>query len=146
VVDAEALGGGSAEHADRLGRGRGVEEAAVGDRGADRTGKVEAGGVDAERVGVDRGDQRAAVGVGTPDRAGVGDVVDGADAADHAGRVERERDRLAAEVLTGADGEEVGAELVDLVEQAGLGGGGEPEHGHDRGDPDRDAEGRESGA
>ena len=35
---------------------------------------------------------------------------------------------------------------LDLVEQPSLGGGGESEHCDDRGDPDRDAKGREPGA
>jgi hypothetical protein len=47
------------------------------------------------------------------------------------------------------DGQQVGAELADLVDQPGLRRGGEPEHGDDRGDPDRDSErrqGRPNGA
>ena len=44
------------------------------------------------------------------------------------------------------DVEQVGAELVDLGEQAGLAGGGDAEHGDDRGDADRDPERRERGA
>ena len=51
----------------------------------------------------------------------------------------------AGEALAVADGEQVGAELVDLVEQAGLGGGGQAEHGDDGGDADRDTESGQPG-
>ena len=82
AVDAEQLRRLGAEHADRLGRGRGVEVAAAGDGRADDREQVEGRCLDAERVGVDRRDQRAAVDVRVR-RAGVGDLGDRADAADH---------------------------------------------------------------
>src|SRR5262245_47492330 len=71
---------------------------------------------------------------------------DGADAGDHTRCGGRQRGRLAEERCAVVDGEEVRAEAVDLGEQAGLGGGGEAEHGHDRGDADRDPERGEGGA
>ena len=42
--------------------------------------------------------------------------------------------------LAGRDGEQVGAEPIDLAEQPGLRGGREAEHRDDRRDADRDAE------
>ena len=54
-VDAHQLGGCRAEHGDRLAGGGGVEEAALGDRGAGHSGQAQAGGVHAEPVGVDGG-------------------------------------------------------------------------------------------
>jgi hypothetical protein len=71
---------------------------------------------------------------------------DGADAGDHSGRGERQLGRRPGQGLAGSDGQEVGAEPVDLGQQTRLGGGGEPEHGYDRGDSDRDPERRECGA
>ena len=64
-------------------------------------------------------DQRAAVDVGVG-RAGVGDLGDGADAADHPGRGERQLGGPPEQRLAGRDGEQVRAELVDLGEQPGL--------------------------
>ena len=52
----------------------------------------------------------------------------------------------AGEGLAVGDGEQVGAEPVDLGEQPGLGGGGEAEHGDDRGDADGDPERGQRGA
>ena len=109
-------------------------------------GQVQAGGLHGQGVGVDRRDQRAAVGVDVADGAGVVHGGDRADAGDHAGCGERELGGVAAEGLPVGDGEQVGAQLVDLGQQPGLGGGGEAEHGDDRGDADRDAERGQRGA
>ena len=68
---------------------------------------------------------------------------DRTDAGDHPGGGERQLGRLPEQGLAVGDGEQVGAELVDLGEQAGLRGGGEPEHGDDRGDADGDPERRQ---
>jgi hypothetical protein len=46
----------------------------------------------------------------------------------------------AGEALPVADGEQVGAELVDLVEQTGLGGCGQAEDGDDGSHADGDTE------
>src|SRR5207249_1124739 len=70
TVDSEPLCCGVAENSVRLLGGGGVEVAAGGDRGADRLGKVEAGGLDREGVGIDGRDEWAAVDVGAG-RAGV---------------------------------------------------------------------------
>ena len=63
-----------------------------------------------------------------------------ADTADHARRGGGQLGGAAGEALAVADGEQVGAELVDLGQQAGLGGGGQAEHGDDRGHADGDTE------
>jgi hypothetical protein len=47
---------------------------------------------------------------------------------------------LAGQGLPVGDGEQVGAQPVDLGQQARLGGRREPEHGDDRGDADGDAQ------
>ncbi len=49
----------------------------------------------------------------------------------------------AGEALAVADGQQVGAELVDFVQQAGLGGRGQAEHGDDGCHADRDPESRQ---
>ena len=81
-VDAEALGGGRAEHGDGFLGGRRVEVAALGDGGADGGQQAEAGGLDGEGVGVDGGDERAAVDV-AGDRSGLLHLGHPVDAADH---------------------------------------------------------------
>ena len=145
MVDAEQLCGLRAEDADRLGRGRGVQVAAPGDGRADGREQVQGRRLNLERVGVDGRDQRAAVDVGAG-RARVGDLGDRADPADHPGGGQRQLGGAAEQRLPGGDGEQVGAELVDLGEQPGLGGRREAEHGDDRRDADRDPERREPGA
>ena len=107
-------------------------------------GQAEAGRLDAEGVGVDRRDQRAAVGV-SAGGAGVLHLRDRADAADHAGRRLGQLGGLAEEGLAVGDGQQVGAQAVDLGQKAGLRGGGDAEHGDDGGDADGDAQGREAG-
>ena len=139
-VDAQAPGGGGAEHGDRLAGGGRVQEPALGHRGADGAGQCQAGGLHGQGVGVDRGDQRAAVGGDVADGAGVIHGGDRPDARDHAGCGDREFGGVAAEGLPVGDGEQVGAQFADLVQQPGLGGGREAEHGDDRGDADGDAE------
>ena len=145
AVDAEPLGGGGAEHRDRLSLGRRVEVGAAGDRGADGGQERERRRLDAERSCLGGGDERAAVDRGAR-AARVGDLGDGADASDHARRRDRELCGVAGEGLAGGDGEQVGSEPVDLAEQPGLRGGREAEHRHDRRDADRDAECGEPGA
>ena len=53
---------------------------------------------------------------------------------------------LAGEGLAVCDDEQVGAEGGDLVQQAGRGGRGEAEDGHDGGHADGDAQGGEPGS
>src|SRR6516165_5720099 len=145
AVDAEAGGGGRAEHGDGLGGGGRVEVAAVGEAGAHREGEPGAGRLDRQRVGIDRGDQRAAVGVGAVDDAGVGDLCDRPDPADHPRSGRGQFGGLPEDGLPVGDGEQVGAQPVDLGQQPGLRGGRQPEHGHDGGHPDGDAQRRQGG-
>ena len=145
AVDAEPLRGSGAEHRDRLSLGRRVEVGAAGDRGADGGQERERRRLHAQRSCLCGGDERAAVDRGAR-AARVGDLRDGADASDHPRRCDRELCGVAGEGLAGGDGEQVGAEPVDLGEQPGLRGGREAEHRHDRRDADRDAERREPGA
>ena len=91
------------------------------------------------------GDVRGAVGVGAADRPGALHLLHAADPADHGRRRGGQLGGAAGEALAVADGEQVGAELVDLVEQAGLGGGGQAEHGDDGGHADGDTESGQPG-
>ena len=145
AVDAEPLGGDGAEHGDGFLGGGGVEVVALGDGGGDDREEVEAGGLDGQGVGVDRGDVGAAVGVGAADRPGALHLLHTADTADHGRRRGGQLGGAAGEALAVADGEQVGAELVDLGQQAGLGGGGQAEHGDDGGHADGDAESGQPG-
>ena len=69
----------------------------------------------------------------------------GPDPPDHRRGGRRELRGLAEEALAVRHGEQVRPERVDLGEQPRLGRGGDAEHRHDRGDPDRDPERREGG-
>ena len=91
------------------------------------------------------GDVRVAVGVDATDRPGGLHLLNTADTADHGRRGSRQLDGVAGEALPVADGEQVGAELVDLVEQAGLGGGGQAEDGDDGSHADGDTESGQPG-
>ena len=74
------------------------------------------------------------------------DLRDRADAADHRrARPRAARHGLAEEGLAVGDGEQVGAQPVDLGEQPSLGGCGEAEDGHDGGDADGDAQRGQAG-
>jgi hypothetical protein len=72
-------------------------------------------------------------------------VLHTADASDHGRRAGGQFGGAASEALAVADGEQVGAELVDLGQEAGLGGRGQAEDGDDGGYADGDAESGESG-
>ena len=144
MVDPESLRGGGAEHRDRLLGGGGVQVAPLHDVDAQRVQQAEARRLDAQGVGFDGGDQRRAVDVAF-DLPGLGDVFDRVDAGDHRGRHERQLGGLAGEALAVGDGQQVRAEAFDLCEQPGLAGGGQAEHGDDRGDADRDPQRGEPG-
>src|SRR5690606_7489614 len=125
--------------------GGGVEEFAVGDRSADRVWQSRGGGAQSETVGVNGRDERVSVD-GDVDRCGRLDVGHIGDPTDPVGRIDREGGRVAGEVTPGADGEEIGAERVDLGEQSCLRRGGESEDADDRCCTDRDSQGGERGA
>jgi len=125
--------------------GGGVEVVAFGDTSGDHGEEVKRCGLDGESVRVADGDVRVAVGVGAVDRPSGLCLLDTTDPADHGRRRGGELCGAAGEVLAVTDGEQVGAELVDLIEQAGLGRGGQAEHGDDGGHPDGDAEGGHPG-
>ena len=121
AVDPEPLGGSRAEHGNGyLGGGR-VQVMALGDAGGDDREEVERCGLDSQGVGFDGGDVGIAVGVGAADRPGGLHLLHPADPADHGRRRGGQLRGPAGEALAVADSEQVGAELVDLVEQAGLG-------------------------
>ncbi len=82
-------------------------------------------------------DQRGAVHVAF-DLSRLRDAFDGVDAADHRGGDEGQLGGLAGEALAVGDSQQIRSEFVDLFEQPRLAGGGQAEHGNDRGDPDRD--------
>src|SRR5437764_9877186 len=114
------MGGGDADYGDGFLRGGRVEVVALSDgRGEDRE-EVEGCGLDGEAVGVDRGDVGGAVGVGAADSPDALHVLHTADPADHGRRAGGQFGGAAGEALPIADGEQVGAELVDLGQQAGL--------------------------
>jgi hypothetical protein len=146
AVDPQPLGGNGAENGNRFPRRRGIEEAALSDLGADRRQQVEAGGLDLKPVRLGGGDQRAAVDLGVLDESRVGLPFDSRHALDHRRRRNRELGLGARERLTLLDSEQVRPEPIDLPQQPGLRGGGEAEHGDDRGDSDRDPERREASA
>ena len=122
AVDAEPLGGGGAEHRDRLSLGRRVEVGAAGDRGADHWQERERSRLHGQRSCLCGGDERAAVDRGAR-AARVGNLGDRADASDHPRCGDRELCGVAGEGLAGCDGEQVGAEPIDLGEQPRLRGG-----------------------
>ncbi len=119
AVDTEQLCGLGAEDRDGLMRGRRVQVAALGERRADRAREVEARGLDGEGVRVDGRDERALVDVGLGE-AGLLHLLDRADSRDHPAGSDRELGGLSEQGLAVGDGEQVGSELVDLGEQAGL--------------------------
>jgi len=65
--------------------------------------------------------------------------VDPVDATQHAAGPGGQLGLLALERLAVGDGEQVGAEPVDLGQQVRLAGAGDAKHRNDRGDADRDA-------
>ena len=68
------------------------------------------------------------------------------DAADHRRRATPAARLLAEERLARRHAQQVRAELVELRQQVGARGLGDPQHGDHRGDADRDAERRQGGA
>ena len=78
--------------------------------------------LDAERIRVDRWNELAAVDVDVGDEGGGLDGGDSGDASDHGGSGLGQFRGLAEERLTVLDGEHVGAELVDLGQEARLRG------------------------
>ena len=122
-----------------LGGGR-VEVVTIGNAGGNDGEEGKRCGLDRQGIRVARRDVRTAIGVGAADCPGGLHLLYPADSFDHGRRRDGQLGRGAEEVLTGADGEQVGAELVDLVEQAGLGRGGYPEDGDDGSHADGDAE------
>ena len=145
-VDAQQLRGEGAEHRDGLAGGGGVQEPALREAGARDRGQVQGGGFHAEGVGFDRGDERGLVGVDVADGAGVLHRGDPGQPGDHAGRRRGQLGGGAGEGLPVGDGQQVGAQLGDLGQQRGLGGGGQAQDGDDRRDADRDAQRRQPGA
>ena len=140
AIDAEQLGGDGADDGDGfLGGGR-VEVVTLGDGGGEDREEVDGCGLDGQAVGLSRGDVGGAVSVGAADRAGTLHLLHTADAADHGRRGGGQLHGATGQALAVADGEQIGAELVDLRQQAGLGGRGETEHGDDRGHTDGDPE------
>src|SRR5208282_3732243 len=127
-VDAQQLGGGGAEHGDGLAFGGGVQEPALREAGAGRGGQAQGGGVHAEGAGLDRGDERGLVNVDAADGAGVLHGGDAGQPGDHARRRGRQLGGGAGEGLPVGDGQQVGAQCLDLGQQRGGGGGGQAQH------------------
>ena len=98
------------------------------------------------RVGFDRGDERGLVDVDAADGAGVLHRGDAGQPGDHARRRLRQLGGAAGEGLPVGDGQQVGAQRLDLGQQRGGGGGGQAQDGDDRRDADRDAQRRQPGA
>ena len=146
AVDAQPFGGGRAEHRDRLAGGALVEPGAACDAGVEDGQQVQAGGLHLEAAGVAHRDHRVAVDVLVLDQSGVCHPLDVVQERDPRRRFERQLRVLSGEALSGLDGQQVGAEPVDLREQPGLRGGGQPEDRHDRRRSDRDPERRQRGS
>ena len=138
--------GDRAEHGDRLAGGGRVEPAAAGDAGVEHRQQVQAGGPHLQPAAVGRRDQRAAVDLRLLHQAGVRQRRTSSRSADPRRRRERQLRLLPGEALPGLDGQQVRAEPVDLREQPGLRGGGQPEDRHDRRRADRDPERGQRGA
>jgi len=119
--------------------------AALSDAGGNDGEEGKRCGLDRQGIRVARRDVRTAIGVGATDCPGGLHLLCPPDSFDHGRRRDGQLGRGAEEVLTVADGEQVGAELVDLVEQACLGGSGESEDGDDGRHADGDTESRQSG-
>ena len=142
--DAQVLRGLHAEHDRGVVRRGAVEEDAGGKLPAQRGQEVGRGGQHRQAAGLDRGDL---VGLedGGADRRGLGLRLHGTDARDHAGGGQGQGGRATEELLPGRHGQEVGAQLVELGEQARPARLGDPEHGHHGGDADADADRGEEG-
>src|SRR6185312_9562200 len=113
-VDAQELGGGGAEDGGGLAGGGGVEVAALRDAGAGHGGQAEGGGVDAQAAGLDGGDERGLVDVHAGDGGGGLHRGDAGQAGDHAGCGLGELGRSPGQGLAVGDGEQVGAQGLDL--------------------------------
>ena len=142
VGDPEALRRDRAEHGHRIGAGGVVEEHAARHRPLQHAEQAGARGLDLDAAGLALADEPAAP-HGAVDRLDRRHVLDGPDARDHLLRLRRQRAGGAAEALPGLHLEQVRAQLVELVEQAGLARPGDAEHRHDRRDADRDADRRQ---
>ena len=139
-------GGGRAEHRDRHAGGALVEPVAAGDAGAEHGRQVQAGGPHLEATGVAHRDHRVPVDLLVLHQAGVCHQLDVVQVRDPRRRFEGQLRLPPGEALSGLDGQQVRAEPVDLREQPGLRGGGQPEDRHDRRRSDRDPERGQRGA
>src|SRR5580658_1960680 len=135
-----------AEHGGRLAGGGGVQEPALREAGAGHRGQVQGGGVNAEGVGFDRRDERGLVDINAADGAGALYLSDPGQPGDHAQRRLRQFGDTAGEGLPVGDGQQVGAQGLDLGQQRGGRGSGQAQDGGDRRDADRDAQRRQPGA
>ena len=145
-VDAQLLRGDRAEHRDRLAGSARVEPVAARDAGAEHGQQVQAGGPHLEAAGLAHRDHRAPVDVRVLHQGGVRHQLDVVQERDPRRRLAGQLRRPPGEALSGLDGQQVRAEPVDLREQPGLRGGGQPEDRHDRRRSDRDPERGQRGA
>jgi hypothetical protein len=105
--------------------------------------QAEATGLHGDAVGFLGVDLVRAPGRGAGDRADRGHHRHTGDPPHHAGRRVGQWGRLSGQGFAGRDGEHVGAELVDLLEQTCPAHAADAEDEHERGHADRDAERRQ---
>jgi hypothetical protein len=141
--DPEALCGDSAEDDRRVALAGAVDEPSLRELGAERLREA--------RVRRSDGDAQRVLGVDAlaPACGHAADVVDRGRGFDARQRRElgagalRQLAVIAEERLPGLDGEQVGSQAVDRVDERGLGGSRDAEHGDHRRDADGDPERRE---
>ena len=146
AVDAQLFRGGRAERRDRFAGGALVEPVAACDAGVEHGRQVHAGSPHLEATGVAHRDHRVPVDVLALDQGGVCQRLDVVQVGDSRRRFAGQLRLLSGEALSSLDAEHVRAEPVDLREQPGLRGRGQPEDCHDRCRSDRDPERRQRGA
>jgi hypothetical protein len=146
AVDAQLPRGGRTEHRDRQTGGALVEPVAACEAGAEHGQQVQAGGSHLEAAGLGHRDHRAPVDLLVLHQGGVRHQLDVVQERDPCRRFAGELRQAAGKALAGLDGQQVRAEPVDLRDQPGLRGGGQPEDRDDRCGADRDPERGKRGA
>jgi len=147
AVDAQLLRGDRTEYCDRLAGGALVEPVAPREAGTEHGRQVQARGPHLEAPGLGQRDHRAPVDVLVLHERGVRHLVDVVQECESGRCFARQLRRASGEApLSGFDRQQVRAELVDLFDQPGLRGGGQPEDADDRCRSNRDPERGQCGA
>ncbi len=145
-VDTELVRGDRAEHRNRQPGGPRVQPIAACEADAQDRRQVQAGGQYLEAAGLAHGDQRTPIDVGVLHQCGVRHQLDVSEQCDSRRRLAGRLRRRSAEALSGLDGEQVGAEPVDLRDQPACDEAGQSEAPTMGCSADRDPERRQRGA